>query len=190
MIGILNMTPFGNFFKKSKAKENPPSPQPSPQPPSVKIGELLTAGTILFLEPSEKKSMVLKPLVQRICENDPSVPLQRAFQSVMEREKVTSTFTQTGIALPHARLPKLTRIHAALGVLPHGFQSPKEGAPLTNFIFLFLSPEGELSRHLQVLSKASWLFQNNTLKESLFQTNDPTKALSLIQAHELEGPHG
>ena len=191
------MFPLGDFFKKSKISDSQSFSSEPSAPRPAEIGKLLSSDTILIIEPPEKKSELLKMMVQKICQKNPAIPLERAFQSVMEREKVTTTFMESGVGVPHARLPNLNQIEASLAIIPQGFLTSKgtgkkDGStePKTFFVFLFLSPEKQLTTHLQVLSKASWLFQNEKLKDQLLKTKNSSDALRLIQKCENEGPHG
>lgn len=194
MVRFMAMLDFlkGLFRKNEKRVEAPASPPPPAAPAKpVEIGQLLSSKTVFIMEPPEKKSELLKFLVGKICDLNPVIPLERAFQAVMEREKVTSTFMDTGLGVPHARLPMITDNPVALAILPKGLVTEVGPATITTqFVFLFFSPEKQLTEHLQILSKVSWLFQNEALKSKLLQTNKADEALKLIQETERGAAHG
>jgi len=183
------MVPFEKFFRNKKSEVPPASPAPeSTSAASAQIHQLLSARSIALIDNPGKKAEVLKHLVKLISDEYSEVSLERAYQAVMEREKVTSTFMDSGIGVPHARLPKIDRIYAALGILQKGFSDQKDTT--TSFVFLFLSPAGDFTAHLQILSRASWLFQNAALKEKLLASRDIENVLHLIKTTEEQSTHG
>jgi len=178
---------FGEFFNKKKKAAGEPA-EASKSQSQAKISDCLSADTILILDIPGRKSELLKKLVDLICVKRPDIPVKTAFQAVMEREKVTTTFMDKGVAVPHARLPKIDRIYAALALLRNQIDEEKEDTaskkPPTKIVFLFLSPQGEFAAHLQVLSKASWIFQSDSFKDKLLSSSTPQDILNLIQIAE------
>jgi PTS system fructose-specific IIC component len=184
------MSAFGRFFRTKKSKKgNETSPGSPAASAPVEIHHLLSSETITIFSTPMRKSELLQHLVDLVCAKHPEIPRKRAFQSVMEREKVTSTFMDTGVAVPHARLPELKGTPAALGVIPAGFVDAALTSPI-HYVFLFFSPEGEFASHLQLLARASWLFQNPALRSGLLQAKTPADVLLLIKAIEQTSSHG
>ena len=189
------MSFFSKLFKKEPLQKPSTSPIPEAQeakPPAC-VGDYLSKDTILITNKPGKKSQLLNQLVELIGKKNPHIPTKTAFQAVMEREKISSTFMENGVGVPHARLPKLGNIYASLAIVPSGLFESKAGngtdaEPVTHFVFLFLSPQGEFNAHLQLLSKASYLFQMVSLREKLIKATSPQEALTLIQQIETSTP--
>lgn len=184
------MSPFDRLFRRQKP-QTPPSQAPAAAP-MIEIGSLLGKDTILFFDRPTKKSEVIQTLVNAMGKAYSDVSIKSTYQAIMEREKLTSTFMESGIAVPHARLAKLSAIRAALGVVVNPAPISRDQASIpenTRFIFLFVSPEKDFTAHLQTLSRASWLFQNPIFKEKVTTLKDPAAVLALLRQIEPHSPN-
>jgi nitrogen PTS system EIIA component len=102
------------------------------------------------------------------------------FETLWEREKLSSTGVGHGIAIPHARLGKLERI---VGVFAHldeavDFESIDE-APV-DLVFALLTPADAGADHLKALARVSRLMRNATFCEKLRAANDRAELYALL----------
>ena len=167
------------WFQKKPAPDGPARVQSS----GVPIHELLNEQTILFPGPALDKPRVLEAVVAACCAGhglgDPSPYLAR----VREREEGISTTLDMGLALPHARIDGLSKIAAALAVLPRGVCDPKQPDVTVRAMFLFFSPNRQdaFTRHLQVLRGVSTQFGKPGLLEALSALQKPSEVLALLR---------
>ncbi len=94
----------------------------------------------------------IRELVSRICTNNAGLDADFIVAEVAAREKVVPTVIAPGLAVPHARLPRLERLLVALGTSPAGIDFKVKGMPPVNVVVLVLTPKDDPGLHLQVLS--------------------------------------
>ena len=97
-----------------------------------------------------------------------------------ERERLGSTGFGRGVAIPHARIPGLTRPVAALLKLrqPADFASA-DGLPV-DLVFGLLSPENCGAMHLHALAAISRLMRDERVHEALSEAPDEAALFSLL----------
>lgn len=97
-----------------------------------------------------------------------------------EREKLGSTGFGRGVAIPHARIPGISRPIAALLKLnqPADFQSA-DGLPV-DLVFGLLSPENSGVGHLHALAAISRLVRDEDIHEALSDAPDEEAIYGLL----------
>ena len=102
------------------------------------------------------------------------------FERLDERERLGSTGFGRGVAIPHARVPGVTRPIAALLRLdsPVEFRSA-DGMPVDLVIGL-LSPENAGATHLHALAALSRLVRDEEMHEALIQAPDAEALYALV----------
>lgn len=171
--------------KSSAAPSAPKAPTLAPPSKGVRVGELLSEGSILILPGGQSKDQVLSTLVERLCRDCKLGESAPFLEKVLEREQGISTTLDTGLAVPHARVEGLDAIAAALGILPQGLIDPKQPDLVIRAVFLFFSPARQelFTRHLHLLRGASALFQPALLEEAA-RCSSPAEVLKLIRSRE------
>jgi Kef-type K+ transport system membrane component KefB/mannitol/fructose-specific phosphotransferase system IIA component (Ntr-type) len=103
-------------------------------------------------------------------------------QSVWAREEIVSTGIGHGVALPHARIPKLPKPLVAIGLSEAGvdFDSP-DGAP-AHAIFLILTPFESPGIQLEIAAEISKLFRDPHLLEQALRSHSYTELLAILKA--------
>jgi nitrogen PTS system EIIA component len=104
----------------------------------------------------------------------------KVFETLWEREKLSSTGVGHGIAIPHARVQKLDRI---VGLFAHldeavDFESIDE-APV-DLVFTLLTPSDAGADHLKALARVSRLMRNAVFCEKLRAANDRAQLYALL----------
>lgn len=94
----------------------------------------------------------IKELVECICLHNADFNADFIIGEVSAREKIVPTVIAPGLAVPHARLPRLKRLMVALGTSLTGIDFKVEGMPPVNVVVLVLTPKDDPGLHLQVLS--------------------------------------
>ena len=103
-------------------------------------------------------------LIDRLVETNPDLrPRRREFlEAVLQRERLDSTFLETGIAVPHAGgVEGIVDIQAALCLFPQGIVSANDGRR-THLALLFLSPAVGRSLHMKFLQRIARVFGDAT----------------------------
>jgi nitrogen PTS system EIIA component len=115
---------------------------------------------------ADSKQAILDQLAQRfagVYGLDPVLVLDR----IEEREKLGSTGFGRGVAIPHARIPGLSRPVGAFMRLttPVSFDAA-DGMPV-DLVFGLLSPESAGAAHLHALAAISRLMRDEAMHQAL-----------------------
>jgi PTS system nitrogen regulatory IIA component len=143
------------------------------------IAEILAPQAVFEgLRASNKKKLITEIAAHAAAVANLNV--NTVFETLWEREKLSSTGVGHGIAIPHARLGKLERI---VGVFAHldgavDFESIDE-APV-DLVFALLTPVDAGADHLKALARVSRLMRNATFCEKLRAANDRTELYALL----------
>jgi two-component system sensor histidine kinase KdpD len=108
---------------------------------------------------------------------------QVAANAVMERERLSSSFLNVGLALPHASLPGLARPCMALALPKAGLRGPTRVQPV-EAIFLLLTPANAEGRHLELLSAVGRAFQDAGVRAALKAAENPEQAVDALSSWE------
>lgn len=127
---------------------------------------------------AELMAVVAKPLARETAVDEALIA-----ESLLQRERVGSTAFGGGSAVPHARLPAISKVVGAFCVLAKPLRmNALDGAPV-DIIYALLSPEHAGADHLKALAAVSRLLRDQSLLEKLrgAETGDAAKAL--LTAH-------
>lgn len=143
------------------------------------IAEILAPQAVFEgLKASNKKKLIAEIAAHAAAVANLNV--NTVFETLWEREKLSSTGVGHGIAIPHARMAKLERI---VGVFAHldgavDFESIDE-APV-DLVFTLLTPMDAGADHLKALARVSRLMRNAAFCEKLRAANDRAELYALL----------
>lgn len=143
------------------------------------IAEILAPQAVLEgLKASNKKKLITEIAAHAAAVANLNV--NTVFETLWEREKLSSTGVGHGIAIPHARMGRLERI---VGVFAHldgavDFESIDE-APV-DLVFALLTPIDAGADHLKALARVSRLMRNAAFCEKLRTANDRSELYALL----------
>ncbi len=150
----------------------------------MKLTDFLDASRIIpDLEQKEKRA-VLKELAERFAAVDHSLNSQRLFETLLEREQISSTAIGEGVAIPHGKMigaRKLTGIFAR-SVRGADFESLDGG--LTHLFFVLLAPEDSAADHLKALARISRLLKDGTFRARLMQGRTAEDIFKVIKEED------
>lgn len=182
----------GWFKRKAKGERTPVGPNPAPAPEKLKtvsrtvsIGALLTEELVLVPARFADKNALIEALVCKLATVRSLPDPDELLKKVLEREQGISTTLDTGLSLPHARVPGLAQIAAILAALPQGIPDPKQPDLVIRAVFLFFSPDAPafLTKHLHLLRGVSALLQPELIA-SLAAAASPAQALEILRREE------
>jgi PTS system nitrogen regulatory IIA component len=106
---------------------------------------------------------------------------------IMRRERLMSTFLDTGIAIPHAAGFEGTHdIHAVMALTPQGVASLGRDQK-AYVVVLFLSPEVGKANHLKFLAAIAKVFIDKTTTREIAAMPSAEDAWQFIHKLELTG---
>jgi nitrogen PTS system EIIA component len=129
------------------------------------LADIIDARAILAGVKAQNKKQLLQDLAQTLA---PLVAIDSRviFDTLLQREKLGSTGLGQGIAIPHGRLPSITRVYGVFARLqnPIAFESV-DGEPV-DLAFALISPDHAGADHLTALARVSRLLRDSaTLKK-------------------------
>lgn len=102
------------------------------------------------------------------------------FDTLLQRERLGSTGIGNGIAIPHGKLAKLSRLAGLFARLdrPIDFES-LDGQPV-DIIFLLLAPEDAGADHLRALARVARLLRDSEMLDKIRVTREPDALYALL----------
>jgi len=103
-------------------------------------------------------------------------------QGLARREQAMPTGIGEGLAIPHARIEGLARIHVIYARLtaPMPFGA-RDGKPVSDILAL-LVPSPGTDEHLRLLADATRMFSDSKFRARLRVSNDPDEVFQLFSA--------
>jgi len=111
-----------------------------------------------------------------------NLPARDVVNAILERERLGSTGVGSGVALPHARLPGLDKVHAVFARLtdPIDYEAIDD-APV-DLVVLLVAPEEAGGEHLRALAQFSRRLRREETRERLRAAPDSQALyISMIQ---------
>ncbi len=151
----------------------------------MNLKQILPEGAVIPEMTARTRDEAIQELLDVLIRIEALVASRReeALLALLKRESSGSTRIEEGLAIPHARLPGLTRCVGALGRCAHGVEfSPKENPVRT--IFLFLSPEEDNAQHLALIQWIGKVGQNPNFLKALHAARTASSLRNLMTRDE------
>jgi PTS system nitrogen regulatory IIA component len=117
------------------------------------------------------KKQALAELAARAAEL--SAQNERTILEILQqREKLGSTGVGNGIAIPHGKLPKLTRLFGLFARLDRPIDFEALDGQGVDLIFLLLAPETAGADHLKALARVARLLRDPDVARKLRESRD------------------
>ena len=135
----------------------------------MKILEYLIPERIKVNLEGKTKEEIIKEMAQLFVKSEVlnSEDLEEFVKEINEREKLTPTGMQDGIAIPHARTPLVKKLSLALGISHEGVDFESMDGEPSKLIFMIAAPEETKKEHLDLLAEISKLSYEEELVEEL-----------------------
>ena len=135
----------------------------------MKILEYLVPERIKVNLEGKTKEEIIKEMAQLFVKSEvlDSEDLEEFVKEINEREKLTPTGMQDGIAIPHARTPLVKELSLALGISREGVDFESMDGEPSKLIFMIAAPEETKKEHLDLLAEISKLSYEEELVEEL-----------------------
>lgn len=165
----------------------------TPKEEKVRLTHYVKPQLILAnLQNVETVAQTISVLIDHLILNYPDLAPERAtiLEMIMRRERLMSTFLETGIAIPHAAgFEAITDIHAVMALTPQGVLS-LSGEARAYIVLLFLSPEVGRANHLKFLAATARLFIDKTTAREIAACASGQEAFDMMERIESLGRIG
>jgi nitrogen PTS system EIIA component len=125
----------------------------------MNLSEIIDPRSVLSQVKAQTKKQLLQDLSQAMA-SVVGADARAVFEVINTREKLGSTGLGQGIAIPHGRLPNLSRVHGLFARLatPVAFDSV-DNEPV-DLVFVLLAPNHAGADHLTALARISRLLRD------------------------------
>ena len=151
------------------------------------ITDLVAPEAILPALKVNSKKQALQELAAKAAEltgqNERAV-----FEVLLQREKLGSTGLGHGIAIPHGKIPTLTRVYGLFARLAVPVEFDAVDNEPVDLVFLLLAPEHAGADHLKALARISRLLRDHDVVAKLRGT-DTAEGLYAILTEPAATPH-
>lgn len=143
------------------------------------LPDIIDVRTILPALKVQNKKQLLQELAQSLS-SLVAIDSRIIFEKLLQREKLGSTGLGQGIAIPHGRLPAITRVYGVFARLqnPIAFDS-LDGEPV-DLAFALISPEHAGADHLTALARVSRLLRDPETLQKLRGTESPDGLYAIL----------
>jgi PTS system nitrogen regulatory IIA component len=148
----------------------------------MEISDLLTPSAVIANLRVTSKKQALQELAKKaaelIGEHERAI-----FDVLIERERLGTTGVGGGIAIPHGKLPHISRLYGVFARLekPVDFESIDEQP--VDLIFLLLAPGTAGADHLKALARVSRLLRDRKVCEKLRGSDTADALYALLTEH-------
>ena len=150
----------------------------------MKISEVLDPKAIKIGLAATTKEDSLKELVSILAQVENIGDPKNILKALVERESLGSTGIGQGIAIPHGKTDKVSRLVAVLGVSKNGVNfDALDGEPVYIF-FLLVAPKETAGPHLKALAQISRLLRDSYFCELIRKCKTEQEVFNLIKNEE------
>jgi mannitol/fructose-specific phosphotransferase system IIA component (Ntr-type) len=156
-----------------------------------KLTDIIPQGAIITALKATDREGVIRELVASVARaGGVPAPLESELaQRVLDRERKTSTGFGCGVAVPHAKHPRITTMCAAIGIAPRGVDfSALDRQPVYS-VFLIVSPQDKPEEHLRAMEVIFKNLSKETFRRALRQAateQDVRDLIAAADAHQLQ----
>lgn len=133
---------------------------------------------------SADKLGVLKELVQLLSRQKQDLPQDEVLRVLLEREKLGSTGTGFGVAIPHGKVDSLSELMVCFGRSKAGIDFDSMDGKPAHLLFLLIAPAESIGTHLSVLARISNLLNDQDIRDQLLNAGNADSIYSIIVAFE------
>ena len=133
----------------------------------MKIYQLLNKNTVKANVKASSKLELIDYVVDLFKGEIQEGQLSQIRIAVKERESIMSTGVGKGLAIPHAKVPGLTKNFAAFVLLEEPLEYDSIDNIPVNMVFMIVGPSTQNSEHIKLLSRISRLMNNDDFRTKL-----------------------
>lgn len=154
----------------------------------MNLADIIAAGAVLPHLKAQGKKQLLHELAQAAAQLT-RIDQRVIYEALLQREKLGSTGLGQGVAIPHAKIAGLDRVHGVFArlALPVDFEAIDD-QPI-DLVFLLLAPEHAGADHLKALARISRLLRDPSLVSKLRGTDNAAALYAILIEPAASTPH-
>jgi CBS domain containing-hemolysin-like protein/mannitol/fructose-specific phosphotransferase system IIA component (Ntr-type) len=150
----------------------------------VSLAEALTPGRIVLGIEAPAMNDAIRAAIARVPATELPMPRETVIPAVLERERLASTYLGRGLAMPHARLPGISKATVIIARSAAGI--PLASGERVRLMFILLTPAGQPRVHQRMQARIAQLMDSSDyVVERLEQATSPAEILEAIRTGEM-----
>ncbi|OGX05245.1 MAG: hypothetical protein A3G87_06540 [Omnitrophica bacterium RIFCSPLOWO2_12_FULL_50_11] len=150
----------------------------------MKISEILDRRAIKVGMEAATKEEALKELVGVLANVEDIGDPKAIGKALIERENLGSTGIGQGIAIPHGKTDRVSRMVAVLGISKKGVNFDALDGEVVYIFFLLVAPKATAGPHLKALAQVSRLLRDSYFCELIRKCGSAEEVYDLIKKEE------
>lgn len=152
----------------------------------MRLAELLTVERIDTRLAARNKRDAIRAMAELLAQgvypsaNERGPSVDEIERVLRERESIASTGVGEGVAIPHGRLPGLTRFVGALALQKEGVAFDSVDGRPAFILFALIGPDRAAGEHLKCLARISRVLRDGSLRARLLAADEPQQALDVV----------
>src|SRR5262245_60805625 len=131
---------------------------------------------------AKTKDAALEEMVDLVATSDAVTDRAALLTAVRERERVLSTGIGLGIAIPHAKIPGVTRFVVAVGRHPAGIDFDAIDSKPVHVVVLIAGPQDAQDRYLRLLARLSGRLRLEDVRRKVLTAKSPDEIVTILSA--------
>lgn len=150
----------------------------------MKLTDLLTSDHIVPSLGSNDKLGVLKELVELLAKHRQGLDKDGILRILLEREKLGSTGTGAGVAIPHGKADTISDLLVCFGRSLEGVEFDSIDGKPAHLFFLLVAPTDSIGTHLSALARISNMLNEESFRDQLMQAQSAGAIYQIIEAFD------
>lgn len=148
---------------------------------ALTLERMITRKNVLVGLHATTKEEVFRALIDDLRRNARLADPDRCLRDLMEREQISSTYQEHGIAMPHARTEGTTTFATAIAVLPEGIEYDEGNSDRrARIVILSLCPKDEPGPYLQFIAQVAQLLTQETRRAAILAAKTSDEAARIF----------
>lgn len=147
------------------------------------LGNILEPGQVVYSSELNSKKQVLQKISTLFSEQAPWLKNKEIFNSLLERERISSTAVGHGIAIPHCRLEDINKPVGCLIALKDSIDFNSVDNQPVSIIFALMMPEKNHKLHLELLSRIAHVLDQEQVRAEIKNIHDSAELFDLINKY-------
>lgn len=142
------------------------------------LRDIISPDTIVELTSTNKRDALRE--LARIASQKNGISEDTIFKIIWDREKLSSTGIENGVAVPHGKIPGIERFYLIIGISKTGIDFGSIDKKKTNIIFLLLAPENSTNEHLKILAEICDIMSIEKTRDNFIKMKSPDDIIEIL----------
>ena len=147
----------------------------------MKVTDILVRDAVILDLAGRSKTEVLAEMSHALAKAESGLEEERLLSILLEREDLQSTGIGESVAIPHGKVPGISRLMASFARSRAGVDFDSiDGLP-TQLFFVLVVPENSGGQHLKALARISRFFRDSEFRKRLLDAESREEVFGLIE---------